>query len=175
MANNREYRDDIYLNDTNFAFSRNVNFAGVSTRNLGTRGASFILTDEQYAWFREQGYNAKEYNGQFSVSAKLRYKDPGDPNKGRYDPKVYLVTDPNQNPQLLDEDCLETIDNLAAEGMVKNLCVRIHPGYVDTPQFHGWVLYISEIYVEQDLNADQFHSRYFHANACAPVEENEPF
>lgn len=168
----KEYREDIYLEDTNFAFSRNVNLAGAADRNFGNRGASFQLTEDQYKWFVEQGYNAKDRNGNYNVSAKMYFKEPGDPNKNRYDPKVYLVTDPSRNPTQLFEEDVETIDNLAANGMVKNVCVRLHPGYIDKPQFHGWVLYISEIYVEQDMNADVYHNRYFHDDV---QEVDEPF
>lgn len=169
----------IAVDNTRFIFA--TNFAGDPTKdrfNDNRRKANLLIPDpEQAKDLIKAGFKVREthprpdddpsgFIPEFFVSVLVKYRDKaGKPVK--YPPKVYLVSGDSE-PVLLDEDSIETIDNMR----VKNVNVILNP-YEYDPANNGLSLYVRTMYVEQDIDDDPYAARY-RARRHAEYEE-EPF
>lgn len=170
----------IAVDNTRFIFA--TNFAGDPTKdrfNDNRRKANLLIPDpEQAKDLIKAGFKVREtrprpdddpseFTPEFFVSVLLKYRNKaGQPVK--YPPKVYLVSGDSE-PVLLDEDSVETIDNMR----VKNVNVILNP-YEYDPANNGLSLYVRTMYVEQDIDDDPYAARY-RARRHEEDYEEEPF
>lgn len=155
---NVPYRDPIFVENTKFIFR--TNFAGDPNKDRfknGTRRGNLIIPDEQLALeLSESGYNVKQTNPRegeeegfvptYFVPIIVGYNHP------KRKPHIYLVT--NGVPSELDEQNVGLIDDV----YVKNVNVTLNPRYSEDRD--TWTLYVSQMYVEQDVDDDPWAARY---------------
>lgn len=153
-----QYRDHVFISDTKFIFR--TNFAGDPAKDKyksNTRRGNLIIPDEAQALeLADSGYNVKQTNPRegeeegftptYFVPIIIGYSHP------RKRPKVYLVT--NGVPTELDEDTVGMIDDV----YVTNVNATLNPRY--NPDRDSWTLYVSQLYVEQDVDDDPWAERY---------------
>lgn len=159
------YRDSIFLENTKFIY--HTNFAGDPNKDKyhnNTRRGNIIIPDEEMALeMREAGYNVKNTQPRegeeegfvptYYVPIIIGYKHP------KRKPKVVLVT--NGVAQELDEENVGTLDDI----YVLNVNVTLHPRF--SQERNCWTLYVSQIYVEQDVEDDPWAGRYTWNNQSA--------
>ena len=165
----------ITIDNTRFIFPTNFSGNPANDRFADSRRkCNIVIPDpEQARDLIKQGVKVREthpredddpeeFVPEYFVTAVLKYEDRlGNPVK--YPPKVYLVCGGNP-PVLLDEDSIETLDQIRA----KNVNVLLNV-YEYDPVGHQKNLYIRTMYVEQDMNDDPYAARY------ASRFEEEPF
>jgi hypothetical protein len=153
-----EYRDPIFIEDAKFIYR--TNFAGDPDKdkyhNNTRRGNLTIPNEEQALEMRDAGYNVKntmpkegEEEGfvpTYFVPIIIGYKHP------KRKPKIVLVT--NGKAMELDEENVGTIDDV----YVTNVNATLNPRY--SPERDVWTLYVSQLYVEQDVEDDPWADRY---------------
>lgn len=153
-----QYRDSILIADTKFIFR--TNFAGDPAKDKfhsSTRRGNLIIPNEELALeMADAGYNIKQTNPRegeeegfvptYFVPIIIGYNHP------RKKPKVYLVT--NGVPTELDEDTVGMIDDV----YVTNVNATLNPRY--SQDRDSWTLYVSQLYVEQDVDDDPWAERY---------------
>ena len=154
------------VDNTRFIFA--TNFAGDPSRDRfsdSRRKANLLIPDpEQAKDMEKEGFKVRmtrpraeddpaTFQPEYFVSVLLKYRNKdGQPVK--YPPKVYLVSGDNE-PVLLDEDSVASIDNIR----VKNVNVILNP-YEYDPVKGGVSLYVKTMYVEQDVEDDPYAARY---------------
>lgn len=164
---------NISIENTRFIFKTNLSGDPArDTYGSSTRYANVVIpTKEQADDLASQGFNVRctkpkpgeeeGFNPTYFVKAVLKYHD-GEEEWER-DPKVYLVSG-KATPKLLNADTVGQIDDVYVIGVN---CM-LNPYY--NKRNDKWSLYISVMYVEQDVNDDPFAARYSRAD-----EENLPF
>jgi len=158
MAEERVYRDPVLIGGTKFIFR--TNFAGDPTKDkyksTTRRGNLIIPTEEQAMELADAGYNVKQTNPRegeeegfvptYFVPIIIGFGHP------KRKPKVYLVT--NGVPTELDEEHVGLIDDV----YVMNVNATLNPRY--NPERDSWTLYVSQLYVEQDVDDDPWANQY---------------
>lgn len=159
MAENTNvYRDPIFVENTKFIFR--TNFAGDPSKDKyksTTRRGNLIIPDPEMAdEMAAAGYNVKQtrpHDGEedgfepiYFVPVIIGYGHP------KRKPKVYLVS--NGVPAELDEENVGMIDDV----YVLNVNATLNPRY--NPDRDSWTLYVSQLYVEQDVAYDPWADRY---------------
>lgn len=159
MAENTNvYRDPVFVENTKFIFR--TNFAGDPAKDKyksTTRRGNLIIPDPDMAdEMAAAGYNVKQtkpHEGEedgfepvYFVPIIIGYGHP------KRKPKVYLVS--NGVPTELDEENVGMIDDV----YVLNVNATLNPRY--NPERDSWTLYVSQLYVEQDVAYDPWADRY---------------
>lgn len=162
--------------ERNFIFVENTkpiwttNFSGDPTRDkFGSNARQLsieIPNHEQARDLIDDGFNVrmtKPKDGDddgfvptYFVSVKLNYNS-------KFPPKVYLVSG-EAEPVLLDEETVGTLDYCR----IKNINAVLNP--YNNPNTHRNSLYVQTMYVEQDIDADPFASRYRKDRNDGPVK-----
>lgn len=156
--NTRQYRDPVFIENSKFIYR--TNFAGDPTKDKyksTTRRGNLIIPNEGQALeMIDAGYNVKVTNPRegeeegfvptYYIPVIIGYSHP------KRKPKVYLVT--NNVPTELDEDQVHLID----EVYVLNVNATLYPRY--NPDRDSWTMYVSNMYVEQDVEDDPWAGRY---------------
>jgi len=152
------YRDPVFIENTKFIFRTNFSGDPAKDKYKSTtrRGNLIIPSEEQAQEMIEAGYNVKvtqpregEEEGfvpTYFTPVIIGYANP------RRRPKVYLVT--NGVPTELTEDTVGTLDDV----YVLNVNATLNPRY--NPDRDSWTLYVSQLYVEQDVDDDPWAGRY---------------
>ena len=161
MSDYKDY-DPIYIADTRFIFA--TNFAGDPNKdkykNTTRRGNIVIPTEEQAMALADMGFKVKQTNPRegeeegfvptYFVPIIIGYGHP------RKRPHVYLVT--NGVKTELEEDQVGIIDNT----YVLNVCATLNPR-IDEERGTA-TLYVSQLYVEQEIDEDPWAARYEDSN-----------
>lgn len=147
----------IRIDDTRFIFQ--TNFSGDPTRDRygsTARYANIIIpTEEQANELSEMGINVRQtkprpddedFTPTYFVKAKVNYDSD-------FPPEIYLISGNNER-RLLDEDSVGMLDNI----YVVNVCAKLNPYY--SARNDSWSLYVSLMYVEQDVEDDPWAKRY---------------
>lgn len=170
----------IRFDDTRFIFQ--TNFEGNPDNDrYGSRErkGNIIIPDENLAHeLKDSGFNVKEtrprpgYEDEFVPEYFVPIKINFNPPRGVTPPVVKLVTDTGRQIQL-DESMIKVIDDLQSQRLIKNVNVVCNARYNDDGRN---TLYISVMYVEQDMEMDPYASRYSHGpDADVDVDEDLPF
>lgn len=169
---------NISIENTRFIFKTNLSGDPArDTYGSTTRYANVVIpTKAQADDLAEQGFNVRctkpkageeeGFEPTFFVKAVLKYHEGEDDGR---DPKVYLVSG-HSVPKLLNADTVGMIDDTYVVGVN---CM-LNPYY--NKRNDKWSLYISVMYVEQDVDEDPFAVRYSKNVAAESADEFEmPF
>lgn len=181
MTNNRPERKLIFLDDTRTIFM--TNFSGDPSRDkFGSdkRKVNLVIpTLEQAQELMDAGINVRttkprdgeeeDFVPTYFVSVTINYNS-------KFPPKVYLVSG-NAVPVLLDEDSVDGLDNCR----ISNINAVLNPYY--NPNTNRTSLYVTTMYVEQDIESDPYAGRYTWGGASTapefdpivPGEDDLPF
>lgn len=173
-------RNNIFIDDTRFIFKTNLSGDPArDTYGSSTRYANVVIPNKEQAdKMAEMGLNVKctkpkpgeeeGFEPTYFIKAILKYHDPDtyvdEEEREKKEPKVFLITGKNK-PRLLKAETVGQIDDV----YVVNVNCVLNPYF--NKRVNRWSVYISKLYVEQDVDEDPYAARYNRGND----EESLPF